>query len=403
MKWIYLAFLLALHTPLFCQGVVHNHTPIQWMPFGGGEVMMVQGWARGDETVTLYFSNGTTFVVPGPALERTKLVDSQYMLTEDGIELITKRYTTTFGPEEEIEKRPLLQFYSISYDDIKEGKKEWVLKREIRVSGIGFQIMPINDKYYLGCFSGGAGIRARNTQVYDWIVYTFNDSSHFVEHDYGHWLDSESFFFDSTANKYVSRYKTLTSAWNSPVVHTKNYLTIANHWTGRMLVFSKETGKLVRRLKLTNTVPEIVDSESGICDAPITIVQPDMEDGLVVLARTDKALEESIKVYATRKRLRDSGIPGAEEVTSEIFEKSRQDAQWYRINLKNGKISKLHSPDVPTTWDHYMLAPIFIPYLNEQILFGGLKKGYGQLIGEVFKNEGDTNPERDMSKPVLDF
>ncbi|MCL1908082.1 MAG: hypothetical protein FWG12_01790 [Holophagaceae bacterium] len=380
--------------------------PIQWMTtIDDQKILLVPGSLdnEGNHTVEIFFNNGESFAVPLPRILRTELIHPHCMLTECGVELITKRVTTTFVPNEDIEKRPLLQFYSISFDEIKKGKFEWELKRQGRVSNVNFQIVPIGDKYHLGCLSDwNNGISSSNAQRYDWIVYTRNDNSNFVEHDFGGWLsqDSSSYHNDPVARRYDSIHKYLTLDANSAVVHTKTFLAICNRMTGNMLVFSKETGKLARRLKLTEAVPLRQNSEF-VAAVPITIVQPDLDDGLIVLARTDRDILESIseieKMKKFEKLFKDGDSRDEIEFMIDNSRELRQDAQWYRVNLKNGKIDKITSPDLPSTWDHDRWPPVFIPYLYDQFLFGGVEKGYGQLIEPVFKKPperlGNAAPE----------
>jgi hypothetical protein len=64
--------------------------------------------------------------------------------------------------------------------------------------------------------------------------------------------------------------------------------------------------------------------------------------------------------------------------------------------LKSGKTEKLKSSDVPDEWDDTRISmpPYFIPFEYGQILFGGNKKGFQELIGSIFiKPVEKTKPE----------
>ena len=414
MKIVLFICFLIVSIPMFCQGVIHVRDPIQWMTtMDDEEILLVPGSLddKHNYYLEIFFSSGMSFMVPLPKILGTELIQPHCMLTEDGIDLITNRITTTFGPDEEIDNRRSLQFYYISYENIKNGVTEWEIKHQSRVSNVNFQIVPINDKYHLGCLPDwNLGIASQNSQIYDWIVYAKNDKTNFFEHDFGGWLSpgSSSYHNDPVTRRYDSKYKHLTFSLNCAVVHTKNFLTICNRATGNMIIFSKETGKLVRRLKLTEAVLPAQYGEEGeefVCAVPITIVQPDLEDGIIVLARTDRDILESIGVFEKMNKLNKSYIDGdsRDEVQAIInnFRELRQDAQWYRVNLKNGKIEKITSPELPATWDHDKSPPYFIPYRYGQILFGGIEKGYSQLIEQVFKKPTGIVIPRSTSTPPL--
>jgi hypothetical protein len=192
----------------------------------------------------------------------------------------------------------VLQFYHISYESIKEGIKEWILHNELDKDIPIFELIPLNSNRFLAFPSGNDGVMG-----YDWVTFGF-DGNKLFKIDQGYWLDSESggYYFDRAKNRRVSKHEKLADSWNSSIVHTKNYLTIFNHYTGRMLVFSKETGKLKRRAKLTPAVPPEQDNEC-VCVIPVITLQPDLDDSIVVLAHKDIDILKSMDMVEAYNNL----------------------------------------------------------------------------------------------------
>jgi hypothetical protein len=350
-----------------------------------------------DEHVSLYFSDGASFVIPLPKVARTRLVSTQVALTEDGINLITRRNRTT--PERDNnEPWIVLQFYYISYSDIKNGKTEWRLVRpSIPATDFNCELVPLNDEKYLACLSTtNDGIPSINSRkIHDWVICGLNDKNKFVEYDSGDWLESESSYLLNGEQR-VPKFNNLTIPIRNTIVHTKNYLTICSVTTGRMLVFSKGTGKLTGRIKLTDAVPPEQDSDALACRTPIIIVQPDLDDGIVVLARKDFDIAESIGVFEKYRKLnRQVGATESAHIIDK-FKAERTGAEWYRVNLEKRKAERIKPLDVPDNWDdsEIPMPPYFIPFENGQILFGGIKKRFQELIGSVFKKPAQkTKPE----------
>jgi hypothetical protein len=344
----------------------------------------------GESAANLYFSDGTAYSVPLPEVARAQAASRQIALTEEGMELIMRMNITTFAENEENQIRSMLHIYSITYNDIKNGAKDWKLGFHSPNPTIYFELAPLGNNRYLGClanYNGFHAIRSINSrELCDWIIINLDEKNRrIIELSSGNWLDDgSSFMLDPITNNYVSKYTNLTTPWDSTIVHTKNYLTICNLRAGMMLVFSKETGKLTRRIKLTEAVPPEHLKET-VCAVPITIIQPDLDDGLVVLARRDIDLLESVEIIEKMEKARLLEQDYEASMLFREYQRDKNGAEWYRVNLKNGKISKLNSPDVPDTWNHNRLAPIFVPYEYDQILFGGLEKGFRELIGQVFK------------------
>jgi hypothetical protein len=303
--------------------------------------------------------------------------------------LTTRRVRRAFAENEDKDIAFCFQFYSISYDEIRNGGIEWKLNHQYSDDTIFFEIVPIGNDKYLGCLSswigGTHGIMSSNSdQLCDWIICRLDDKNRLIELDSGNWLNEDSsFFLDPTTNEYASKYNTLTHYANSSIVHTKNYLTICNLRTGRILVFSKQTGKLTRRIKLTEAVSQEQDSKT-VCAVPITSIQPDLEDGLIVLARKDIDILESMNIIEKMNKAFLLEHSYELDHLFREFENDKQDAEWYRINLKNGKIEKNNTLDVPRIWNHSRFPPFFIPYYHGQILFGGIEKGFGELIKSIF-------------------
>jgi hypothetical protein len=377
-----LILLLAFCGNLFAQYTIHAlRTPIQWMDLHDQKVMAVIKNLESPESVELYFSNGETFSVPLPSEKGKELLTPQVALTKDGIDLITIQATNfRFGPSDEYKARTsALQFYFISYESIKEGAKEWTLRDEINKDIPPSEMIPLNTNRFLAFPIGSNGVMG-----YDWATFGFNGNK-LVKIDQGYWLDSESagYYFDRTEKRRVSKHQQLANSWNSSIVHTKNYLTIFNHLTGRMLVFSKETGKLKRRAKLTPAVPPEQDSEF-VCAIPVITLQPDLDDSIVVLAHKDINILKSMDMIEEYNNLNKEGK--AMEAFQFLMDSKSDyyDIQWYRVNLESGIIEKRNRGDVPDTWDN-TIFPFFIPFGYDSVLWGGVEKSFPELIGTVFK------------------
>jgi len=375
--------MVSISQSLLCQSTVYVRTPIQWMDTLDYRVMAVIG----ESGVELYFSDGVSIVLPLPEEAGTELVRPQVSLMKDGIDLFTRRVRTIFGLDEEITDTALNQSYFISYETIKNGSKDWTLNHSNQAWNYSFDMLRLSDNKYLACIPRNGFVSSKNGQIYDWVIYAYNENNRsFTESDCGNWLDTDvsSYALDPMTERYVSRYNNLTFFANSTIVHTKNYITICNLRVGRMLVFSKETGKLARRLKLTEAVPPEQDSES-VCAVPIIIVQPDMDDGIVVLARKDIDILESFEMLKEAEKYFRLGDEQEAIRIIDKFRNERKDTEWYRVDLKNGKVEKPIPYDVPYEWDHELLPPFFIPFEHGRILFGGLEKDFRELIGSVFK------------------
>jgi hypothetical protein len=160
-----------------------------------------------------------------------------------------------------------------------------------------------------------------------------------------------------------------------------------------MLVFSKEKGKLARKLKLTDAVPPKQDSDF-LCAVPIIRVQPALdEDSIVVMAPNDINIAESIGLLEDINKLNRHGKTQEADELRDTFITARRGVQWYRVSLDKGKTEKMVSLDVPSEspdfylpreWDMELAPPIFIPLEHGRILFGGYEKSYRELIGTVF-------------------
>jgi hypothetical protein len=368
----------------FAQGMIHNRTPIQWMDFYSHKVMAV---INGSKSVELYFSDGETFSLPLPTERNKEFLHTQVVLTEDGIDLIAKQIPKSFFVSDE--KKLLsaaLQFYHISYESLKNGTKEWTLRGEMDKDVPSFEIIPVNSRHFLTIFPmEGDGIIGTDSNRYDWATFGF-DNKKTIKTDQGYWLDSASsgYYFDRESKQNVSKTKPLSFSLFNSIVHTKNYLTVFNLATGRMLVFSKETGKLKRRAKLIPAVPPEQDN-TWVCAYPVIALQPDLDDSIIVLAHNDINILKSIDMIEKYKKLLEEGKGMEGMQLFNDFRINSNDVQWYRVNLESGTIEKRNKGgDVPDIWDD-MKFPNFIPFGYDNILWGGMEKGFAELIGTVFK------------------
>jgi len=424
-----IVLLIFVNLVLYSQNV-YVRTPIQWMYTMDYKVML-DAETDEDNCVTLYFHDGSSFVIPLPKVVGTRLVDPEIALTEYGINLVTKRSRTTPIPDKN-EPWTVLQFYSISYSDIRNGKIEWELTRpSIPAPNFNCSLVPLNENRFLAClpspYMGGIPSLNSAEETHDWVICGLNENNKFVEYGRGDWMESEGSYLTTGTKQGTlfyrdSKFGGLTTPAFNKIVHTKNYLTIVNTMTGRMLIFSKEKGKLVRRLKLTDAVPIEQDFGKLVCMMPIIIVQPDMDDGIVVLARKEFDIAESIGVFERYHKLQRQDKPVKETEYKDEFGRtfykssppaSRQfldeflskhvGVEWYRVNLENGNVKKIHPLDVPDTWDDsvYRKPPYFIPFEYGQILFGGVQKGFQELIGAVFKKSAEkAKPENPVRVEV---
>ena len=182
-------FVFFANTLLFCQsiGMMHVRTPIQWMDTLDHKVLcFAEG--KGESNLGLYFSDGRYFSIPLPAEVNSTTAGSQVALTENGIDLITRTIRRTFNENEEVEATNLIQFFYISYDSIKNGERNWEMKRELRLSSMfNVQLVPLNETDFLACLSlSNMGLRSRLAEkVRDWIIYRLDDNNRFVELESG--------------------------------------------------------------------------------------------------------------------------------------------------------------------------------------------------------------------------